>query len=400
MNRKIHLLFVIPSLTAGGGEKSLMNLLSQIDYDRYQVDLVLFNRSGLFLASLPEEVRLLDLPESHRTFCSGLPRSIGSFIKQGRLTLAYSRLMFSLKNRTMRHQRARSEQRTWKYFARSLEVLGTQYDAAIGYLEKSSVYFVVDKVKAKKKIGWIHTNYGTSGMDQHFDYPYFQQLDHIVTVSEECARSLESHFADFKHKVKVIYNIVSPVTVRRLAQAGEAAEMARDRSLTKIVSVARLSDEKGIDLAIGACRLLVERGAAVQWYVLGDGQERQKLEMLIESSGLTEHFHLLGTKENPYPYIQAADIYVQPSRYEGKSIALDEAKILLKPIVVTSFETAKDQIQDGVDGMIVAMNEEGLCEGLEALIRDRRIQEQLTLNLSKQQLGTEEEIRKLYEIIQ
>lgn len=398
MKREKHLLFVMPDLSAGGGEKSLVNLLSQIDYGEYCVDLVLFNRSGVFLHSLPKEVNLLDMPENHRIFSDGLKNSLGRFILKGRVDLAYSRFMFSLKNRLIKDQ-AISEQNTWKYYSKSLDVLDKEYDAAIGYLEKSPIYFVVEKVRAKKKIGWIHTNYSTSGMDGEFDTPYFSRLDHLVTVSEECAKSLVFHFSHLQNRVKVIYNIVSPSIINQLSQNDTPVEMAADAKCTKIVTVARLSNEKGIDLAIKSCKLLISKGYSVQWYVLGDGGEREQLEQLIATNGLEPHFKLLGIKENPYPYIKASDIYVQPSRYEGKSIAIDEAKILRKPIVVTGFETAKDQIRHGTDGLIVELSEDGLCEGIETLIKDKAMKERLVDALGKQKLGTEEEIRKLYEII-
>jgi glycosyltransferase involved in cell wall biosynthesis len=398
MMPKINLLFVMPDLSAGGGEKSLVNLLSHINYEMYQVDLILFNKSGVFIDSLPKEVIVLDMPENHQIFSDGLKNSLGRFMLKGRMNLAYARFMFTLKNRIFKHH-ATSEQNTWKYYSRSLEVLDKEYDAAIGYMEKSSIYFVVEKVKAKKKIGWIHTNYSTSGMDDDFDTPYFSRLDHLVTVSEECAKSLVSHFSHLQSKVKVIYNIISPHIINQLSENGIPNEMISDAKHTKIVTIARLSNEKGIDIAIKSCKLLVSRGYSIQWYILGEGSERERLEDLIQGYDLETNFHLLGIKENPYPYIKASDIYVQPSRYEGKSLAIDEAKILQKPIVVTNFETAKDQLQHGVDGIIVELSEEALCNGIEMLIRDQAMKDRLVNNLGTQKLGTEGEIRKLYDIV-
>ncbi|MCY9660250.1 glycosyltransferase [Paenibacillus chondroitinus] len=395
MKKKI--LFVIPSLAAGGGEKSLVNLLYQIDYDLYEVDLLLFSRKGAFLSTIPGEVNILDVSPLRSVFAGQLMTALKTFLLNGQMILAYSRLMFTMKNRLIRNAAA-SEQYTWKYQRTSFDPVETNYDVAIGYLEKSSIYFIVDKVISKKKIGWIHTNYSDSGMDSHFDKPYFKQLDHLVTVSEECAKALQENFEQFKNKIKVIYNIVSPKIIRHESARELDSNFTYDLNFTNIITVARLSREKGIDLAIKACEILVAQGFKVRWYVLGEGSEREKLEKLIQGCGLQNHFILVGIKENPYPYIKGADIYVQPSRYEGKSIAIDEAKILQKPIIVTNYDTAKDQITDGINGLIVETTDEGIASGIEACINDAQLRESFISNLALEKLGTEEEINKLYEI--
>ncbi|WP_243525235.1 glycosyltransferase [Bacillus pseudomycoides] len=395
---KKKLLFVMPSLSTGGGEKSLINLLSQIDYSLYDVDLFLFSKTGTFMNSIPREVNILDLPSDYKIFASSLKNSIMGFLKNGQIKLAYSRLMFTIKNRLIKNA-AISEQYTWEYQSKSFEVLRKEYDVAIGYLEKSSIYFVVDKVNAKKKAGWIHTNYSNSGMDRQFDNPYFEQLDNLITVSEECAKSLQENFPHLKNKVTVIYNIVAPRIIYDLSKEDIKDDSLFDRNYTNIITVARLSHEKGLDLAVKSCKLILEKGYKINWYVLGDGDERDKLESLIEDNHLSQHFKILGVRENPYPYIRKADVYVQPSRYEGKSIAIDEAKILCKPIVVTNFETAKDQINHRVNGIITEMSEEGIATEIERLITDIELRERIVNNLSTETLGTEKEINKLYGIL-
>ncbi|KFN03982.1 glycosyltransferase [Bacillus clarus] len=395
---KKKLLFVMPSLSTGGGEKSLINLLSQIDYSLYDVDLFLFSKTGTFMNSIPREVNILDLPSDYKIFASSLKNSIMGFLKNGQIKLAYSRLMFTIKNRLIKNA-AISEQYTWEYQSKSFDVLRKEYDVAIGYLEKSSIYFVVDKVNANKKAGWIHTNYSNSGMDRQFDNPYFEQLDNLITVSEECVKSLQENFPHLKNKVTVIYNIVAPRIIYDLSKEDIKDDSLFDRNYTNIITVARLSHEKGLDLAVKSCKLILEKGYKIKWYVLGDGDERDKLESLIEDNHLSQHFKILGVRENPYPYIRKADVYVQPSRYEGKSIAIDEAKILCKPIVVTNFETAKDQINHRINGIITEMSEEGIATEIERLITDIELRERIVNNLSTETLGTEKEINKLYGIL-
>ena len=135
----------------------------------------------------------------------------------------------------------------------------------------------------------------------------------------------------------------------------------------KIVSIGRLTEQKGFDFAIDAAKILTEKGFKFCWYILGEGPLRKSLETQIKLNGVSDYIRLLGIRSNPYPYIKYADIFVMPSRYEGKSIALDEAKVLCKPIVVTNYPSVNDAIIDGQNGMIVDIDAESIAKGILAL---------------------------------
>lgn len=398
MERKKRLLFVIPSLIAGGGEKSLINLLSQIDYERFDVDLFMFNHVGLFVELLPPQVNIIDLPEDYRLFSLPLFASVWQLARTNNWLLVYSRLMFTLRN-YRRGNAVVNEQYSWKYAARALQPLAAHYDVAIGYLEKTATYFCVDKVRATKKIGWVHTDYDRLGMDAQFDQPYFAKLDHIVTVSERCAHILKERFPQEQDKVHVIYNVVSPALIHHMAIHEAPDVYERQEGETIICSIGRLQEHKNFALAIEACALLVAKGHRLRWYIIGEGEERAMLTQLIAANKLEDHVFLIGLQANPYPYIEQADLYVQTSRIEGKSIAIDEAKILQKPIVVTDFNTVKDQIDDGRNGLIVAMDAASVAAGIEKLIKEPRLKRALSAQLAAEQLGTEREIHKLYALV-
>lgn len=393
---KKKLLFVIPSLDAGGAEKSLINLLTQFDFQKYEVDLFLFKNSGLFLNSLPSEVKIIAHHKSFAIFNLGLVASCLQYVLKANFKLFIARIQFFLTNRLVKNK-AISEQKSWKYICKSMPRLEKKYDCAIGYLEKSSLYFVVDKVNSLNKIGWIHTNYSTSGMNPEFDASYFNKLDQIVTVSEACIASLVRFFPKMEHKISLVENIVSPKMIQDLAQLEN--DFKFDIQDVNILTVARLSTEKGIDLAVETCAILIQNNPKIKWFVIGDGPERMNLEQQIRANNLENNFILLGLKQNPYPYLSKATIYVQPSRYEGKSIAVDEAKILKKPIVVTNFSTAKDQICSGENGIITEMNPKTLANAILQLIENRELMEKFSLNLGCERLGTEDQIYKLYDLI-
>lgn len=395
---KKNILFVIPGLDSGGAEKSFVNLLSTIDFNKFNVDLYLLSElKGFNYNSLPPEVNHLELQNNHKIFTLSLLNSISDYLKIKKYNLVYHRIIFTLINRLIKNNTI-SEQRTWKHVRCSIDALPKKYDMAIGYLEKSSIYFVVDKVKAKKKIGWIHTNYDNSDMNKKIDYPFFNKLDNLVTVSEECAASLKKNFTELEPKIKIIYNILSPNQLFKLSQKNTSISPFSKKQI-KILTVARLSSEKGIDIAINACNIVASKGYNFVWIVLGEGIEREKLQKTVNKYGLNKHFYLLGNKDNPYPYFRFADIYVQPSRFEGKSIAIDEAKILKKPIIVTEFSTARDQITNGIDGIIVDMDAKSVAAGIEELIRNKELRNRLIKTLSKNDMGTEGEIEKFYKLI-
>ncbi|MFC5406799.1 glycosyltransferase [Cohnella soli] len=396
---KKKLLFVIPSLTSGGGERSLVNLLSHIEYDSYEVDLFLFSHEGLFMEYLPPEVRVLPVPESYRLFANSIGKAVGQLALRLQFSLAFSRILYSLRHRFSGNTSTR-EQYNWKYLSRAVPELSGKYDAAIGFLEKTSTYLVVDKVDAQKKVGWIHIDYDKMGMDPAFDRSYFDQLDRIVTVSEECAAILHRQFPEHGHKVDVMYNIVSPKIIRGLADKTSTDVFDRSEGEKVILSIGRLHPQKSFDIAIDACRRLIDRGYNVQWNIIGEGDEREKLTRLIQEKGLEGKFKLLGLRANPYPYVRQADIYAQTSQFEGKSIAIDEAKILAKPIVVTRFSTAQDQIEHGAEGLIMDMNGEDVANGIERLLQDEKLRDRFSERLSTLKLGTEDEIDKLYEMLE
>ncbi|HDR8169505.1 TPA: glycosyltransferase [Bacillus thuringiensis] len=388
---KKNLLFVINNLNCGGAEKALISLLETIDYSMYNVDLFLFKHEGLFFRKIPQQVNLLEEPYEYRYFDMPIKTAIIDCIKKGRIDIALARLYAGYIFKSEQN-RVRCEQMIWKYISKSLRGIDKSYDVAIGYLEKNPVYFCVDKVKAKKKIGFIHNDYDGLGMDPKIDSRYFAKLDNIVTVSRECANVLKERFPMYKTKIKIMYNIVSSNMINKMSL--EKIDM-KDKGI-KIVSVGRLNYQKGFEMAIAACKELEGDGYKITWYVVGEGEERVNLEKMIEENDLKGKFILLGIKENPYPYIREANIYVQPSRFEGKSIAIDEAKILHKPIVITNFSTAKDQIKNKENGIIVEMDPHAISEGIKKLIDNEELRNKLISNLSKENLGTESEIEKLY----
>ncbi len=211
----------------------------------------------------------------------------------------------------------------WKYSMPFLPKLEKKYDVAISYLWPH--YFVAEKVQAKTKIAWIHTDFSTVETDIKMDLEMWNQFDHIIAVSEECKNAFTNKYPSLNNKVVVVENIMSPELVRELANAKVENPMLDDKRF-KVITVARLSHAKGIDQAVKALKLLRDQGYEnIAWYVVGYGGDETAIKTLIKMNQLEDHFILLGKKVNPYPFMKAADLYVQPSRYEGKAVTVGEA---------------------------------------------------------------------------
>lgn len=385
------LLFIAPNMGSGGGEKSLLTLLTLLDYNEYEVDLFLFSRTGLFLNMLPEQVNVLPYPAEYAELLRGGKSALLSWLRRGKIGLAVSRIKYSLALRK-NLPALTACQYAWKHLKRFFPATEKEYDAAIAYIEGNPIYYCADVVRAKKKLAFIHSDYSFLGLDADFDRGYFSTFDYVVAVSELCAGHMRELFPAQAEKIRVIYNIVSPALIRR----GAAADGAYDDGFTgkRVLTVGRFAPPKGIDIAVRACKILADKGLEFRWYHIGTGELREQTVQLARELGVEERFVFLGEKGNPYPWLDGCDIYVQPSRFEGKSIAIDEAKILCKPILTTAYPTVADQITNGVNGLVCEIDEGAVAISLEKLLTHDELCKSFSEALAREKLGNEEEIQK------
>lgn len=382
-------------LEIGGVERSLINLLRHFDYEKNAVDLMLYRHAGELITHVPQEVNVLRENEAYRTF----RLSIRETFQAMQFQLAFARLL--AKGRVYFNRSAengyKQMQYMWKYALRLLPKLEGHYDVAISYLWPH--YFVLEKVSAKKKIAWIHTDYSTVDIDEVLDEKMWEQFDVLVAVSEACKQAFLTKYPNLAQKIIVIENIQSPDVIQALADEPIPRTIQHDLRF-KIVTVARLSHAKGIDKAVSALHLLKEKGYDnLVWYVIGYGGDETKIRKLITTYQLNDSFQLLGKKTNPYPYMKHADLYVQPSRYEGKAVTVLEAQILGKPVLITDYPTSSSQVRNGIDGFICARSPEGIATGIEKLYHDSLLRKELALTCMKTNFHNESELQKLYNVM-
>lgn len=397
--KKKKLLITSFDMAIGGVERSLIGLLSQIDYGKYDVDLMLFKHEGELFSLIPVEPNLLQEIREYTTF----RKSTKEILKEGNISIGLSRMLAKYIGE-LHGKRIKSEepgylviQYGWRMTLPFLPELKGEYDAAISFLWPH--YFVGDKVRAKRKIGWIHTDYSNISINRAMEDQMWKQLDNIIAVSESCKDSFLNLFPSLRYKTEVMENIISPSFIKEQAKVDVSAEMPITPDRTKLLTVGRFSYAKGLDDAVYACRKLLDEGYNIEWYVVGYGSQEAELRELINRLNLQDRFKLLGKRTNPYPYINACDIYVQPSRYEGKAVTVREAQILEKPVLITNFPTAKSQVCNEVDGLITPMGIEGIVNGVIKLITDKELTRRLVTNTSVTDYGNKNEIEKLYTLL-
>lgn len=388
-----NILIVIPTLRMGGAEKSLVSLLKALDPQRVAVDLYLFEAGGVLQAEVPDWVNILEADAVTRGMTLELRNYLPEILRAGHVCAAFSRIWMTLRSRI-----SKKPGFSWNLVKKYIPALEKHYDVAVGYLEGFTDFFVLDKVKAEKKIGWIHTDY-TGRIPHDEEKRYYNRFDQLVTITEVCKHAFETVFPETKGKMCIIENIVLPeeITAKSLERMGDDWKITADYHL---VTVGRLDHHKGIDIAAKAAKILKDRGMQFCWHVYGRGAMQSELEQYIRENGLDGYFVLEGLRENPYPYMRCAEMIVQPSRKEGKSIVLDEAKILGKAIVVTDYPSVRDQITDRVTGLITGMTPEAIADGIQQFLKDPALKTRLENNAAREPNGSIRALEIFYHLIE
>lgn len=383
----------------GGVERSLISMLDSFDYDNNNVDLMLYSHTGDFINLINNKVNLLRENKKYSTF----RKSIGNIFKEGQLILGITRFISRQKCNKVSKKLGLNEsayvqmQLMWEYSIKFLPKLTKKYDIAISYLWPH--YFVAEKVQAEIKVAWIHTDYSKLETNIDLDLKVWDKYDYIIAVSEECKNSFLSKYPSLLNKLKVVENITAVNFIKRMADE-EISNFNYKNDEFNLLSVARFSQAKGIDNAVQALRILHDRGLTnIKWYVIGYGGDEKMIRNLIKENKLEDSFILLGKKINPYPYIKVCDLYVQPSRYEGKAVTVTEAQILNKPVLITNYPTAKSQVKDKYDGLICELSIEGIANGIEKIYKERELREKLSRNCRNTNYSNSYELEKLYKLI-
>ena len=368
------LLIVMHAMELGGAERALLGMLENMDYTRYSVDLFLLRHEGELLKYIPEEVNLM--PENPSYSCMAVP--IQNVLKKGKFSIAYHRWLGKKAARKRVQELGLPADNdvaleySHKYTVDIMPMISEkEYDLVISYLTPH--YYAAKKTKGSTKLAWIHTDYSKVAIDKESQLAMWKEYDQIVSISNAVTEAFLSVLPELKEKVIVIENMMPEKLIAKQADEFSVKGEMSDDGRIKLLSIGRFSYAKNFDQIPDLCSRILNQGLNIVWYIIGYGGDEQLIKDKINEYHMQDHVIILGKKENPYPYIKVCDYYVQPSRYEGNSVSVHEAQILNKPVIITEYATARDQITDGVNGFIVPMDNEQCAEGIARIIRNHKL---------------------------
>ena len=346
MPDKKRVLVAVPSLCVGGVTASLLGFLALLPLRDWEVTLLLFSKENALRSAIPEGITVDDAAGG------GKLESVRSALSKT-LQTPLLRPLFSL------------AKKCYHRFGSTLLASGSgnaaEYDLAIAYQDGLSTWYMAQRVSAKKKIAFVHTDFTMAQYDAKQESAVYQNFQEICFGSLAARDRFLSLLPAFAARCSIVPNVVDRDAIRKKAEDGNG--FTDDFSGLRILTVGRLSHEKGSDKIPGLVKKLDALQISYHWYLIGDGPLAASLK---ETD--SENLVLLGVQSNPYPFLNACDVYVQPSDYEGYCIALAEARALARPIVTCDFAGAREQIVSGESGIITDFSEDALFQGIAAVI--------------------------------
>ena len=353
-------------MRVGGVEKALLGLLSIIPLDKYEVHVGLINKEGGFLDLLPKEVKIHEINcyKKYWQLLNGTPFCAIKELLKKRLFKDALEFPFLYLWLYILHKNACNQYGLYKFLLKNEPTFPCSFDLAVSFAGSSRMidYYICEKVKATRKCSWIHFDVSKINIDKEMIIQLYKQFDRIFIVSETGKEIFDKVFPQFTDKTMLFHNVVMQEQILGMADTAPTFDDYFDGK--RILTVGRLSEEKGQRVAIDALNILLNKGYKVKWYFVGDGNDRDCCEQLAAEYGISDKVEFLGLQTNPYGYMRDCDVYVQPSRHEGFCITLAEALCFGNPIVATNFTGAQEQLQNRQNGVVVGMSARDISDGV------------------------------------
>lgn len=391
------ILLMCINMNVGGTEKALINMLNEIDSSKYDITIFMLEEYGGFLNQIPSFVKVeyFNNYDNIRPFIKEPPQILAKKLIKDKKYLKGFNTLFSYSISKI----SKNITYYYRYILKNYRDLNEEYDLAVAYAGPMDfiTYFVLNKIKAKKKVQWIHFDITKIGFNKAFAEKNYKKFDKVFLVSEKGKNKLVNLIPSLEKKVEVFFNIISSNLIKDMSGKEKSFEDKFDG--LRILTVGRLSKEKGQDLTIPILKRLLDEGYNVRWYCVGDGPDKNNYINKIKELNIEENYILLGAKLNPYAYMKDCDIYMQPSRHEGYCITLGEARCFNNPIVTTNFTGANEQIKHEVTGLVCDISEEEIYLALKRLLDNKDLFDNIKKNLEKEIVDSTNEISKLYTLL-
>lgn len=388
---KKKLLFIINTMGRAGAETALIELLKKLDsMGGYELSLFAIIPCGELFERVPENVHILNKHINKNSVLSFSGRMwiirtvLSSFFYRMTGLKMLKTMAINIKQQKDSGRKLQYDKLLWRLLSDGRPAARGTYDLAVAYIEGAAAYYLADKVNAVHKAAFIHIDYQKAGYTPLMDKDCYDRMEKIFVVSKEVGEKFSSVYPKHRDRIVLFRNLLDKEAIRKKAEEGTGFTDGFEG--IRLVTVGRLHYQKGYDIAIEALAELRKDGYDVRWYVIGEGLERRNLEMLTKKHGVEGYFILMGARDNPYPFMKQADIYVHATRFEGKSLAIEEAQILGKAIVASDCTGNREQIISGYDGVLLSLNVKNLVHELKKLMNEPKIQKEYAEHVLEKQL--------------
>ena len=384
------ILIVINSMSVGGIQKALLNLLKELSKKtQYDITLLLINEKGDYLEEIPANIKV----ECANQWWSLLETSNREAKERGTkywLARSFLALLIKLGRRDLATTLLAMTQKKYR-----------EYDVAISYRQPDietnviggTAEFVRKCCYADKKVIFIHCDYSLYGGNCRYNTKQLEQFDRVAVVSNGCIQKLLQCVPQIRSKVTCVYNCQDYEDIRKKAEDNSVV-YRKNRPI--IVSVSRLGAEKGIDRAIVALEKLKKSGMNFEWHIIGDGEEREKLKKLSEDQGMTDCIYFEGGTTNPYRYMKNADIFFLPSYHEAAPMVIGEAICIGIPVLATNTSSAYEFV--GTHGMVCDNTAEGIEYGLKTMLCQHPDNYRMYYAANEKKLSNDEALQQFTEV--
>lgn len=397
------IIFVVNTMGRAGAETALLELLKALRHPDYELFLYVIMGQGEMIRHLPSHVKLLNDRFSEQSVLSQKGKRVmmktvcRAFFKNG----GYAGKLRGICRNASEMRRAgrlQTDKLLWRMLSDGAQRFDDTFDLAVAYLEGASAYYVADHVKARKKAAFIHIDYAGAGYTRAMDQGCWERFDRIFGVSDEVREHFLKVYPEYEEKTGVFHNIVDQEAIRR--RAGEAGGFQDGYDGMRLLTVGRLTRQKAYDIAIDAMKILKDRGYRARWYVLGEGDQRRALEKKIHALGLDEDFLLPGATDNPFPYYRQTDLYVHATRFEGKSIAIQEAQTLGCAVIASDCNGNREQIRNEQDGILCGLSPQAIADSIGSLLEDEEKRKRIGQAAAEKSTAQGQELQMLLELLE
>lgn len=396
------ILFVMNTLGRAGAETALLELLRRLGEEEVYLSLFVLTGQGEMIKEVPEGVRLLnnrydECPVLTAEGKKHLMKTVaGSMFKRGTIFKLMPYMLRQLAD-MLRKKRILPDKLLWRVLSDGAERFEERYDLAVAYIEGGSTYYVMDHVDASAKAAFVHVDYNEAGYTRGLDKECYLGYDKIFAVSDEVKSAFLRAYPECDGRTEVFHNLINKDRI--ISMSKQQGGFTDSYDGYHILTVGRLTAQKDFAQSVYAMKLLKDKGVKAKWYILGEGEQRAWLESVIKKLGLERDFFLPGAVDNPYAYMKQADIYVHATRFEGKSIAIQEAQILGCPVLVSDCSGNREQVNHEEDGLLCDMNPEAIAEGIMELLEDEMKRKGFGEMASRRHLTEDSQIEKLLSLL-